>query len=652
MERGLFLSAYLPLDALPPEIAGLAAGIDPTASRPSPRHQPDPGRRGPHDARELGLRAGQLLRPDPAGGPGFDFRVASLQILFANSMLADFCSRIRIALNELFGTPVQQDQAPDNVLEIDGSYQRHGSYGTYLFTESGPPPIGPCGATPRFVGVRVVQAQFATAATPATAAARRNAATVVTSAFSFWGSTLLRRPDLPGTAGPADDPAPFDVLSFDSLVFADLRLAMTFPPVAPRRDLRPRRHAHDVRRGASVSRSHSLAAHFPVTPRSLVAGTGTTTPGDLGYATVVTDLDTAASARRGSASSTTSTWAPSARSPPGPGSSSASASSGRRAAAGLPRVGRFRCPGRPAPKDELTIEGVLKVSMFAIILSYAQGAFLLALRRHRPEAVRPVPAARRVLRHPRLRRSRSRGGSVVPRLVRRLQEGRPEGNRPAQPVRPGRAVRRPERNHGIDHATDARGNAHVTIAAPVHALGHAGGERVIVSTTGLLRIHHARTLDDIAAEIGESSVSGPRRRHRGRGQRPHQDLPVTDLVTEVLNASVRITDLVINTATETYGIGVALDFSADPPTLLGIQLDSIGFKVTRSKQHRRPSRRRSGLVTDPVAGGPDPTPRPPRRRPAPSWSCSPASRSSASGSRPRQRWPRGGHRSSPSGSGT
>ena len=33
---------------------------------------------------------------------------------------------------------------------------------------------------------------------------------------------------------------------------------------------------------------------------------------------------------------------------------------------------------------------------------------------------------------------------------------------------------------------------------------------------------------------------------------------------------MRITDLVINTATETYGVGVALDFSANPPHLLGI----------------------------------------------------------------------------------
>jgi hypothetical protein len=64
-----------------------------------------------------------------------------------------------------------------------------------------------------------------------------------------------------------------------------------------------------------------------------------------------------------------------------------------------------------------------------------------------------------------------------------------------------------------------------------------------------------------------------------------QTLPVAGpAISSLLHASVRITDIVINSATSTYSFGMALDFSADPPTLLDtIQLDSIGFKVTRSK---------------------------------------------------------------------
>ncbi|MGZ4434298.1 MAG: hypothetical protein ACXVW7_11825, partial [Trebonia sp.] len=45
-------------------------------------------------------------------------------------------------------------------------------------------------------------------------------------------------------------------------------------------------------------------------------------------------------------------------------------------------------------------------------------------------------------------------------------------------------------------------------------------------------------------------------------------------------ATIRITDLEINTQTSTYGAGIALDFTQSPLTLLGISLLSVGVKVT------------------------------------------------------------------------
>jgi hypothetical protein len=54
---------------------------------------------------------------------------------------------------------------------------------------------------------------------------------------------------------------------------------------------------------------------------------------------------------------------------------------------------------------------------------------------------------------------------------------------------------------------------------------------------------------------------------------------IADLVDD---ASARITDLVINTSASTYEVGLALDFSLAPPTVLGIELMAIGFKVTSS----------------------------------------------------------------------
>lgn len=63
------------------------------------------------------------------------------------------------------------------------------------------------------------------------------------------------------------------------------------------------------------------------------------------------------------------------------------------------------------------------------------------------------------------------------------------------------------------------------------------------------------------------------------------DLPEIGGVIKVfLTASARITDLEINTQTSTYGVGLALDFttSSPKPSLFGITLISLGFKVTKT----------------------------------------------------------------------
>ena len=69
---------------------------------------------------------------------GFDFTVRSLKVRFANSVVATFRSRIALALNELFATKVVQQDAADNVVELDGVFQKHGDSGTYVFSVTGP----------------------------------------------------------------------------------------------------------------------------------------------------------------------------------------------------------------------------------------------------------------------------------------------------------------------------------------------------------------------------------------------------------------------------------------------------------------------------------------------------------------------------------
>jgi hypothetical protein len=59
--------------------------------------------------------------------------------------------------------------------------------------------------------------------------------------------------------------------------------------------------------------------------------------------------------------------------------------------------------------------------------------------------------------------------------------------------------------------------------------------------------------------------------------------PIAKIASVFETATIRITDIVINTKTKTYGIGLALDFTTSTPlpTLFGITLISLGFSVTR-----------------------------------------------------------------------
>ena len=80
-------------------------------------------------------------------------------------------------------------------------------------------------------------------------------------------------------------------------------------------------------------------------------------------------------------------------------------------------------------------------------------------------------------------------------------------------------------------------------------------------------------------------------------------LPVIGQIGSILlNATARITDLEINTQAKTYGVGLALDFTQLPPntptpSVFGITLLSLGFKVTRTN----PAQTSSTTPTSPTS---------------------------------------------------
>lgn len=134
-------------------------------------------------------------------------------------------------------------------------------------------------------------------------------------------------------------------------------------------------------------------------------------------------------------------------------------------------------------------------------------------------------------------------------------------------------------------STTVEGSITLTIGPHTYTLTGTLGDHLIVE-------YHATfedsislgSVNDIATQIGTAmGFSG----FGAEIQAVHSSLaqvPVLGSIASVLTtASVRITDLEINTQTNTYGAGLALDFttSSPAPKLLGIELLSLGFKVTR-----------------------------------------------------------------------
>jgi hypothetical protein len=366
----LFLNAHVPPDGLPPELAGLAAGLDPArfqAHHVGINQTPLAADLTQRDSSLFGLIS--YADDRPLTGGGYDFKVSTLKVRFANSAIASFTSRVALALGQLFGTAVRKQGASDNVLELDGFYQKHGDTGSYVFSQTALATFA-ADRDPVLSSVQVTKAEFATLVGPGAAAAHGT----VQTEFSFWGTLAFEELSAGGTV-------PFDLFSYDSLVYSGMKLRMSFLPSDPAtRAFRfdPSAMAFDV--GSSTARAHSLAAHFPLTAKGMLASEASKTPGDYGLLPVDTDLDTtpvttpwyalnfdlnlgsagALAAKAGLVATLAVIWAP-----------------GRSGQPGLPVSVGLKLPGSSGGKNELTVEGVLKITMFAVTLTYDGAAFLL-----------------------------------------------------------------------------------------------------------------------------------------------------------------------------------------------------------------------------------------------------------------------------------
>lgn len=129
----LMLNAMAPLTSLPPELAGLAVGIDPSKffahhiginasliNVPTP-----PADLTISDSSIFGLINYKADQPLAPSGSGYQFQVEQLKVLFLNSDVASFSSIIDLQIDTLFGEPATLEGASDNVMRMYGVYQKH-----------------------------------------------------------------------------------------------------------------------------------------------------------------------------------------------------------------------------------------------------------------------------------------------------------------------------------------------------------------------------------------------------------------------------------------------------------------------------------------------------------------------------------------------
>ncbi len=281
----LALSARVPLDGLPQQLEGLAAGIDPaqfTAHHAGITVTPvvDSGQ-------------GLAVKPSTVFGlidyvsagiadttPDYQFEVLQLKVLLANSAVSDFASEVQLLVNELFGESARLAGAGASVIDFTGAYVRSGDGGSYLFTNDAVN-VFELASSAVLARVIVSRAQFVTLTPPA-----GGGTDTIRTQFLLAGAMVFRA--LPG----------FDVFSFGSdanpeagLSYTNLAIDMDYPVVTPSY----KTFAFDTAGVAfdiatSSARAGSLYRHFPLTLTGLARGDARTRPDKANFMPVLTPM--------------------------------------------------------------------------------------------------------------------------------------------------------------------------------------------------------------------------------------------------------------------------------------------------------------------------------------------------------------------------
>ena len=361
----LCLNCTVPLTELPPQLAGLAAGIDPAKFRG--HHFGISASSIRYQNQQLSILDTSLFGlidyQDPGDlsyeGQPYDFKVKTLKVLFANTTITNFASIIELLVGELFN---ERSNLPpgspngDNIV-LNGVWQRHGDVDSYFFTEQGESRFYIQSAV--LESVEINRSQFVTELP------KPGGSTRVETRFLFWGA--LRFQALQG----------FDLFSFGpdasgqdgKLQFSNLSVEMSFDPYATPVEKEFRFNAGNLAfdLATSQARPSSLYRRFPLGLTRLIQGKEGVSPASLGYIPVRSPLGTssisapwygmvldlklgspgALAAKAGFNATLLLAWAPDPAT--------------YRVAVGI------QLPGAAGGKKEISIEGPLKLTMADIL---------------------------------------------------------------------------------------------------------------------------------------------------------------------------------------------------------------------------------------------------------------------------------------------
>ncbi|WP_175936278.1 hypothetical protein [Burkholderia cepacia] len=304
----LVLAADMTPEDLPPQLAGLAAGIDFSQFRAhhfgvtaSPVHFDGQNFSIPGQSSFFGLVDYQLPAyvqnlaaggsptqplPLPASGD-YDFTVLQLQSLFYNSTVIDFRSHVQVTINKALGSTVTASYAgatrlAANGVVLTGYYQSQGDTGTYLFESDATTVMVP---DSNVLDALVIDKMIYNTLTSNDGATPPN----ILSRILIWGS--LDFAVLNDGKGNT-----FDVMSYGmpvgtdaaqatgGLAFSNLHIDMSSPVESPNMTTYRIVETDMVfDQAGSLLRAGSTAAGLALQPQRFVAATAGTTPAAKGY---------------------------------------------------------------------------------------------------------------------------------------------------------------------------------------------------------------------------------------------------------------------------------------------------------------------------------------------------------------------------------